>query len=95
MTLFGIKCRIIPNNTFILFGCFNYECIPRAFWQGTGSNDIIREVLRNATMETYEKLESLMQGEFFVTHIDTGVIYPQIQNKLEVFLLQTISFHDA
>ena len=27
-----------------------------------------------------ERLELLMKGESFVTHIDTGVIYPQIQN---------------
>lgn len=32
-------------------------------------------------METYEKLESLLQGKSIVTNIDTGVIYPQIQNN--------------
>ena len=32
-------------------------------------------------METYEKLEALMQGESFITHIDTDVIYPQIQKN--------------
>ena len=68
-------------NPWSVIGYFNNECIPRAFWQSTGSNDIISEVLNNATMETYEKLESLMQGKSFVTHIDTGVIYPQIQNN--------------
>lgn len=79
-------------NPWSVIGYFNNECIPRAFWQSTGSNDIISEVLNNATMETYEKLESLMQGESFVTHIDTGVIYPQIQNNpssIYSFLLVT------
>ena len=79
-------------NPWSVIGYFNNECIPRAFWQSTGSNDIISEVLANATTETYEKLESLMQGKSFVTHIDTGVIYPQIQSKpstIYSFLLVT------
>lgn len=79
-------------NPWSVIGYFNNDCIPRAFWQSTGSNDIIREVLNNATMETYEKLEALMQGKAFVTHIDTGVIYPQIQNNpssIYSFLLVT------
>lgn len=39
-----------------------------------------------------ERLELLMQGKSFVTHIDTGVIYPQIQNhssSIYSFLLVT------
>jgi len=79
-------------NPWSVIGYFNNECIPRAFWQSTGSNDIISEVLSNATIETYEKLESLMQGKSFVTHIDTGVIYPQLQNNpssIYSFLLVT------
>lgn len=79
-------------NPWSVIRYFNNECIPRAFWQSTGSNDIISEVLGNATIETYEKLESLMQGKSFVTHIDTGVIYPQLQNNpssIYSFLLVT------
>ena len=79
-------------NPWSVIGYLNNECIPRAFWQSTGSNDIISEVLGNATIETYEKLESLMQGKSFVTHIDTGVIYPQLQNNpssIYSFLLVT------
>ncbi len=79
-------------NPWSVIGYFNNECIPRAFWQSTGSNDIISEILSNAKTETYEKLESLMQGKSFVTHIDTGVIYPQIQNNpssIYSFLLVT------
>ncbi len=68
-------------NPWSVISYFNNECIPRAFWQSTGSNEIISEVLNNATEETYERLESLMQGKSFVTHIDTGVIYPQIQKN--------------
>lgn len=79
-------------NPWSVIGYFNNECIPRAFWQSTGSNDIISEILHHATMEIYERMESLMQGKSFVTHIDTGVIYPQIQNNpssIYSFLLVT------
>lgn len=66
-------------NPWSVIGYFNNDCRPKAFWQSTGSNDIIREILTHATPDIMEKLELLMKGEAFVTHIDTGVIYPQIQ----------------
>ena len=68
-------------NPWSVIGYFNNECIPQAFWQSTGSNDIIREILDQATPETVERLEQLMQGKSFITHIDTNVIYPQIQKE--------------
>ncbi len=67
-------------NPWSVIGYFNNNCRPKAFWQSTGSNDIISEVLQAATPDILERLEWLMQGKSFVTHIDTGVIYPQIQN---------------
>ena len=60
---------------------FNNGCEPRAFWQSTGSNDIIGEIIRQADDEIYEKLTSLVNGKTFITYIDTGVIYPQIKNN--------------
>lgn len=68
-------------NPWSVIGYFNNGCRPKAFWQSTGSNEIIREVMRSATPEILERLELLMQGKSFVTHIDTGVIYPQIQRN--------------
>lgn len=79
-------------NPWSVIGYFNNECIPRAFWQSTGSNDIISEVLKHATPDIMERLELLLQGKSFVTHIDTGVIYPQIQrnpSSIYSFLLVT------
>ncbi len=68
-------------NPWSVIGFFNNGCRPKAFWQSTGSNDIIREVLASATPDIMERLEALMKGESFITHIDTGVIYPQIQKN--------------
>lgn len=64
-----------------VIGYFNNQCQPKAFWQSTGKNDIIREVLASATPDIIERLELLMKGQSFVAQIDTGVIYPQIQSN--------------
>lgn len=79
-------------NPWSVIGYFNNECVPQTFWQSTGSNDIISEILSHATTEMMKRLEALMRGESFVTHIDTGVIYPQIQknpSSIYSFLLVT------
>lgn len=68
-------------NPWSVINYFNNECEPRAFWQSTGSNDIIGEIIRESDKEIYEKLTSLVNGETFTTYIDTGVIYPQIKNN--------------
>ena len=59
---------------------FNNQCKPGAFRQSTGSNDIIGEILTDATQDTYEHLNKLLQGKSFLTYVDTSVIYPQIKN---------------
>lgn len=68
-------------NPWSVINYFSNDCKPKAFWQSTGSNDIIGEVLANADDEIFEHLNSLMQGKSFLTYIDTGVIYPQIKNN--------------
>ena len=68
-------------NPWSVINYFNNECEPRAFWQSTGSNDIIGEIISEADKEIYEKLTSLVNGKTFTTYIDTGVIYPQIKNN--------------
>lgn len=68
-------------NPWSVINYFNNECEPRAFWQSTGSNDVIGEIIAEADKEIYEKLVSLVNGGTFTTYIDTGVIYPQIKNN--------------
>ena len=68
-------------NPWSVINYFHNECEPRAFWQSTGSNDIIGEIITNADKEIYEKLTSLVNGKSFTTYIDTSVIYPQIKKN--------------
>ena len=60
---------------------FRNNCQAGAYWQSTGSNEIIGEVLTEASEEIYDRLRALLQGESFLTYIDTGVIYPEIRNN--------------
>lgn len=79
-------------NPWSVINYFNNECEPRTFWQSTGSNDIIGEIIAEADKEIYEKLTSLVNGDTFTTYIDTGVIYPQIKKNpstIYSFLLVT------
>ncbi|WP_304116947.1 AAA family ATPase [Phascolarctobacterium succinatutens] len=68
-------------NPWSVINYFNNGCEPRAFWQTTGSNDIIGEIIGVADAEIYERLTSLVNGRSFVTYIDTSVIYPQIKSN--------------
>ena len=79
-------------NPWSVISYFSNNCHPKAFWQSTGSNDIIREILQASTPDITERLELLMQGKSFITHIDTNVIYPQLQHdpsSVYSFLLVT------
>ena len=57
------------------------NCYPKAFWQSTGSNEIIGDIIAAATPEITENLRLLMQGESIVTYVDTGVIYPEVRKN--------------
>ena len=68
-------------NPWSVINYFSNNCKPKAFWQATGSNDIIGEILENADDEIYKRLHLLVQGQSILTYIDTDVIYPQIRNN--------------
>lgn len=68
-------------NPWSVINYFRNDCQARAYWQSTGSNDIIGEILNEADESIYQRLYDLLQGKSFLTYIDTGVIYPQIRNN--------------
>lgn len=76
--------RFGSTEIFNPWSVINYisdKCFPKAFWQSTGSNDIIGEIITEATPEITEGLHHLLSGERITTYIDTSVIYPEIQNN--------------
>ena len=56
-------------------------CFPKAFWQSTGSNDIVGEIIADATPEITKDLHNLLSGQSVISYIDTSVIYPEVQNN--------------
>lgn len=68
-------------NPWSVINYFSNQCEPRPFWQNTGSNEIIGEIITESDIEIYDKLRLLICGKSFPTYIDTGVIYPQIKNN--------------
>lgn len=60
---------------------FNSDCTPDAYWSATSSNDIIGEILDEATEEIRESLQLLLQGKTICISANTGVIYPNIKKN--------------
>lgn len=79
-------------NPWSVINYISDECRPKAFWQSTSSNDVIGEIIANATPEIIENLKKLMMNEKITTYVDTSVIYPEVQNNpqnIYSFLLVT------
>ena len=68
-------------NPWSVIGYFNSKCTPKPFWVSTSNNDIIGEIMENATDEIREDLYLLLQGKSVCTSADTGVIYPNIKKN--------------
>lgn len=68
-------------NPWSVIGYFNAGCEASLYWVSTGSNDIIGEILKEATEDVGENLYKLMRGEAVFTQIDTGVIYPEVRKN--------------
>ncbi len=57
---------LVIQKIFNPWSVINYitdQCFPKAFWQSTGSNEIIGEIIATATPEITEGLHKLLCGE--------------------------------
>lgn len=68
-------------NPWSVINYISDNCFPKAFWQSTGSNEIIGEIIQAATPEITKDLYKLLCSEKIAAYIDTGVIYPEVQNN--------------
>lgn len=68
-------------NPWSVINYFNKNCKAERFWENTGSNAIIGEVLEEADEEILENLNDLLQGDAITTYVDTNVIYPEIKRN--------------
>lgn len=68
-------------NPWSVINYISDQCFPKAFWQSTGSNDIIGEIIGTATPEINENLYKLFCGNTITTYVDTSVINPEVQSN--------------
>lgn len=68
-------------NPWSVINYFYHDCFPKAYWQATGDNSIIRQIVAEADDETADNLRKLMQGLSVASYVDTSVIYPEIRNN--------------
>ncbi|MBE5833813.1 MAG: hypothetical protein E7309_04175 [Butyrivibrio sp.] len=68
-------------NPWSVLNYVDSECKSIAYWQSTGSNDIIGEILNSGGNSVGEEIRSLLLGETKKAYIDTSVIYPEIQKN--------------
>ena len=68
-------------NPWSVINYISDNCFPKAFWQSTGNNDIIGEIIETATPEITEGLYKLLCGEKITTYVDPSVIYPEVRKN--------------
>jgi len=68
-------------NPWSVISYLDEGCLPKAYWQATGNNSIIGDILKEASSEVQENLQLLMEGKAFTTYVDTAVIYPEIHRN--------------
>lgn len=68
-------------NPWSLLNYVDTDCVPRAFWQMTGSNDIIGEIISGATGDVIEQMRQLISGNSVEVYVDTAVVYPEMHDN--------------
>ena len=68
-------------NPWSVINYFYNSCSAKAYWQSTGDNSIIRQIVSEADDETADNLRILMQGQTISSYVDTSVIYPEIRSN--------------
>ncbi|HIX68575.1 MAG TPA: AAA family ATPase [Candidatus Anaerostipes excrementavium] len=65
-------------NPWSVINYISKGCTPQAYWVNTGKNEILEDVLKEATEDIIEKLYALLQGERVIARIDQNVVYRSI-----------------
>ena len=68
-------------NPWSVINYFYNNCAAKAYWQSTGDNSIIRQIVAEADNETADNLRKLLQGDIVSSYVDTSVIYPEIKSN--------------
>ncbi len=68
-------------NPWSVLNYVDRQCVPSAYWQATGSGEIIGEIISEATPDVIEQMQQLLTGKTVEAYIDTAVVYPQMRDN--------------
>lgn len=68
-------------NPWSVLNYVDAEGTPRTYWQSTGNNEIIGEILVDASTTEVDALRELLLGQTRETYIDTSVVYPEVRRN--------------
>ena len=57
--------------------------LPKNYWANTSGNDLIRRMLKNASLTTKDEIEELLNGGQIVKHIKQELTYREIDDSIE------------
>ncbi|MGN0155487.1 MAG: AAA family ATPase [Lachnospiraceae bacterium] len=70
-------------NPWSVINYISKGCIPQAYWVNTGKNEVLEDVLKVATDDIVERLDTLLQGERIIARIDQNVVYRVLKEEPE------------
>ena len=62
-------------NPWSVINYISRGCVPQAYWANAGKNEILDDVLKNATKDIMERLYSLLQNGKIIAKVDHNVVY--------------------
>lgn len=68
-------------NPWSVLNYVDADFFPKTFWQSTGSNEIVGEIVKDASDEVLADLRSLLNGEVIEAYVDTSVVYPEVRRN--------------
>ncbi len=69
-------------NPWSVLNYVDSECEAKAYWQSTGSNEIIGELVAKGGQSIAIEMRALLSGERKRTYVDTAVIYPEVTRNV-------------
>lgn len=73
-------------NPWSVINYADHDFFPQTYWQSTGSNEILGEIVAGASADVMEEMRMLLTGESVSVYIDTSVVYPDVtRNPASVY----------
>lgn len=79
-------------NPWSVINYISRGCLPQAYWANAGKNEVLEDVLKNATDDIVEKMYALLAGEQVIAKIDQNVVYRSLaENPINIYSLLLVA----